>query len=192
VGSPFATGFTPYPLVRQTFLPLAATISGGGFLWHTPGLNLVWPFINELNPVRNTQVQISLGLAPAASFPTLGAVQLLASQQVSFATVASSGMWVDAFWDPITVIPGATYVLSIQAIDAPFVAGPGFTHNVYAGGRAYVNGESMDWQGFPITTAPNYDLTFRTFTSVPEPSTYTLMAVGVFAIFVVARRRRTT
>lgn len=146
----------------QSFRQSADNISGAGILLYS----------NSSNGPR----VLSIGVFSAN--PSISPGSLLATGTVS----ATVGNWADVFWSPVNLTQGATYylgVLPISPLNSDFQLY--FTIN-----DKYANG-LMGFGSSPV--APGYDLTFRTYSSVPENAA-TLTLVGLALIgFVVVRRR---
>lgn len=90
--------------------------------------------------------------------------------------------WVDVFWTPVAVTPGATYFLVLSGPSDVALAGS--TLNPYPDGQTFAN------SGFE--SYPNFDYTFRTFAAaVPEPAPWASMVggLGLLALLAAARRR---
>jgi len=101
------------------------------------------------------------------------------------ALAAGPGQWVDVFWNPVSVIAGATYYLAFSSTNSSLaIAGD---YNTYARGQAYAGG----YQSFPTL-----DYAFRTYASdgasgaVPEPATWAMMMLGFGAVGGAMRYRR--
>ena len=94
---------------------------------------------------------------------------------------------------PIDIEAGEQYAILLE-YTGPGAVGWNYTyqwpdHNTYAGGRSFYRvGATYGW------TSPEYDLAFQTFVDgvqqVPEPGTLALLAGGLIALGVTARRQR--
>jgi hypothetical protein len=94
---------------------------------------------------------------------------------------ASAGSWADVFWTPVSVVPNTTYYLVFTTNQAMGIAGD--TTNPYSRGQVYAN---PGYEAFP-----QYDYAFRTYAddaSVPEPSSFLLLAAGIAGLIALKRR----
>ena len=107
--------------------------------------------------------------------------------------------WVDVFWDPVPVLPGQTYWLTIGE-----AVGPAWPQNwsifwftndaTIPNGQAYPLGNIWDsYDGVeagPWVARDYGDAAFRPFTTVtPEPATMVMLATGLVGIAGLRRRR---
>lgn len=150
--------------LAQSFTAGATNSSGGGV---------------ELQDTATSAFTVNFGLYTA--LPSAGGT-LLAS---GIANVVTGDQWANAFWAPVTVTSGTQYFLTFGSTSNAGVKGAG--NNPYAGGQVYAN----NYGSFP-----SYDYTFHTFTnnsvgSVPEPTSWAFLVVGLGLVGVAARRRTT-
>ncbi|MFZ5505763.1 MAG: PEP-CTERM sorting domain-containing protein [Pseudomonadota bacterium] len=146
--------------LAQSFKQLADNVSGAGFYLFS-------------SPDESDVVTIELW----SKLPNQGG-SLLAGGTAS----GVSAGWVDVFWTPVTVTPGATYFLVFSGPSALGLAGS--TLNPYPDGQTFA---SSGYVGFP-----NFDYAFRTFAAaVPEPAAWASMmgGLGLLSLLAAARRR---
>lgn len=168
-------GFT-HEFVAQTFRPGTGNVSGAGIRLSGAGID------------ATTRISVALwNMNPS----TVGATKL-ASGTIDLTRLARGSYdWADVFWAPVAVNPTLTYWLVYGGSNGAL--GWGYAANTYARGTAW-NGDVEETDPYAQFAAG--DLAFRTWTdtsfgTVPEPSTYSLLATGLAAIGVVTRRRRT-
>lgn len=145
--------------LAQSFKQAGSNVSGAGI---------------KLGAGTGTTVPITIELW--TNLPDIPGAAMLASGTED----GTGGSYVDIFWSPVAVTPGATYYLhfvgSLLAIN-------GDTQNGYADGQAYANA------GFE--SFPSFDYTFCTYTNaVPEPSNWALLIAGFGLTGAAMRRRR--
>lgn len=181
--------------VAQSFTPSADNISGAGIRFRS------------YDPVT----YFIMSIWESAPFPTTGTKLIEQRVDVTGANVPL-GMMVDAFWDPISITPGATYFLMAQLDGAGVVFGydpcaaypdQPYHHGEwpvcyadYPGGDFYqVVGDSTNRHLYKFSEYPGHgvDAAFETFatTSTPEPATVTLTATGLAGVWAARRRRKT-
>jgi hypothetical protein len=153
--------------LAQSFTPGASNVAGGGV------------FLSSLSGSGGGTVTFGLW----TSLPNAAGAMELAESTVP---IVGNGQWLDAFWSPVSVTPGATYFLTF---DASSNYGVGFDiDNPYPNGNLFAN---PGYKSFPT-----YDFAFRTYTStgaVPEPSTWILALAGFLGLGAASRlvgRRR--
>lgn len=105
--------------------------------------------------------------------------------------------WVDVFWHAVGVTPGGFYALALFSDETAqgYTVGYGGYNDLYSGGQAYVDyGTEAPGR---IDTQGNTDLTFREYsdhsfgvTPTPEPTSASLIAMGLAGIAGLARRRK--
>ena len=85
-------------------------------------------------------------------------------------------------------LAAGTYAFSLQnpTFDGITISGD-ITSTGYAGGQVFTSSDGINWSALG---SPSYETGF-TVTAVPEPSTYALFGIGVLALVMSARRRRT-
>lgn len=151
--------------LAQSFQTSASNVSGGG-VYLVPGDG-------------SGGGTVTFGLWTA--LPNAAGATELAS---GTSAILSAGQFVDAFWAPVAVTPGATYYLTFDSPSSYVVDGD--VSNPYPRGNVYAN---SGYQAFP-----SYDYTFHTFTATgaPEPASWALMLVGVGVAGGVMRRCRRT
>jgi hypothetical protein len=103
-------------------------------------------------------------------------------------TISGDNQWVDVFWSPVGVTPGATEYLVFTS-DTNSYGISGDTSNPYPYGYVFAN------PGYEAFTG--YDYTFRTYTdttysAVPETSTWLLMLLGFAGLGVAGYRQTKT
>ena len=138
--------------LAQSFTTTANNVAGGGVFLE--------------NGVGSGGGTVTFGLW--TELPNVGGAVELAT---ATATIVSNDQWLDAFWSPVSVTPGATYYLTFDSASSYGVGGD--ITNPYPNGNVFAN---AGYQSFPA-----FDYAFRTYTSagaVPEPSTWAMMALG--------------
>lgn len=149
--------------LAQSFTTSASNVAGGG--------------VFLLGGLGSGPGSVTFGLWTA--LPNVeGAVELAQST----VAIVGNDQWLDAFWTPVSVTPGATYYLTFDSSSNYGVTGD--LDNPYPNGNVFAN---AGYQSFP-----SYDYTFRTYTStgaVPEASTWAMMLVGFAGIGFACRRR---
>ena len=175
--------------------------------------NLAQSFTPGHSNVSGAGVYLYNGIGSGASILTInlwtllpnafGAVQL-ASGTTAF---SANNQWVDVFWSPVATTVGQTYYLEFKSsVDTYAISGSDV--NSYVTGQLFANlgfQTSQQYNRFPTTVLcpsdgtgdppytvsfQDFDYTFRTFSTVPEPGTVSLMAGGLLVLVGFAKRRR--
>lgn len=172
----FAVSMTT-PEIVQSFQPGANNVAGAG--------------VRMEGCCGEGVTELTLSLW--TNLPSAGGVQLASGTggtDNSTWVGAPDTRWVDAFWTPVTVLPGSTLYLLIESSDGKFgLSGNAccsFGSDVYPNGNAYVSGSSA---------GVFLDFTFRTFaengvSAVPEPATWLMMILGSCGLGFMAHRRK--
>ncbi len=117
--------------LAQSFIPLSDVSAGAGFRFETAS--------------NDEDLILSLW----DNLPNAGGTELATGT-----TTTSGDLWVDVFWDPVTVTPGNTYFLVIEGTVTSCVSGS--LNDPYPDGNVFAN---PGYQPFPA-----FDYTFRTYT----------------------------
>ncbi|MDB6167695.1 MAG: sorting protein [Verrucomicrobia bacterium] len=148
----------------QSFQPSADNISGAGFIMYS----------NAGGGSR----QFFVGIF--SDNPSTAPGSLLASGSVS----ATTGNWADVFWNSTALTPGGTYYLGLLSTNPQDSA---FSLS-FTVGNAYAPGK-MGFGTFPVNA--DYDLTFRTYASVPDVmSTAAILGVTLTGLALIRRRSK--
>lgn len=120
--------------------------------------------------------------------PAMVGAQLLASQASQISFLPNESRFVDLFFAPVGVTPGASYWFAFRISSASDRWSADGTEDAYASGEAFSNASTLVSSSyFPQT---GYDFAFRTYSTVPEPSTYVLVATALLPLALFAKRRR--
>lgn len=148
----------------------------------TPYNNVAGAGIDIINYGSFAPYSVFIGLWD--KLPNVAGAKLLAGSSVS---VSGNG-WVDTFWSPTAVTPGATYYLVFGGPSGYDKGGlAGTVYDSYVHGNAFANAGYLSY--------PN-DYAFRTYTdapvpgSVPEPATWAMLLLGFFGLGAMRRMRR--
>ncbi len=109
------------------------------------------------------------------------------SELASSTLLGTSGDgWADAFWAPVSVTPGQSYYLVITGDNYTDIPG----NFILAGSQLdpYPDGELI-LQGIDPSVSSGWELAFRTYSSVPEPTAAAMLAAGAVLLAVPGRRR---
>lgn len=138
------------------------------------------------------------------ALPNAGGASMIATGSTNF---NANNQWVDVFWSPVGVTSGQTYVLEFLSTNNTYGIF-GSNLNPYGNGQLFANTGFQTSQTYncPIVTLicpsdgtanPQYtesfadfDYTFRTYATVPEPATFATMGAGLLALFGIGMRRR--
>ena len=163
--------------IGQSFQTNANNVSGAGFLLRNIAGN---PSLAS----ESSNITVHLWTL----LPTQAGATLLASgSAIATGTYYGSDVWVDAFWSPATVAPATTYWLTVGS-DNPIFQANMRGDDYYPPGFAVLSDGTSETSAYELVDSQ--DLVFRTYTTVPEPSTIAVMAAGLAGLGVVARRRR--
>jgi hypothetical protein len=152
--------------------------------WSIWTVILAWAFVYVAFAFGYGSGTQSVTIGLWTNLPTSGGTLITSGT----ATASATGSWVDVFWAPVAITPGATEYLVISGSTSatPYVLGYG-DGNPYPFGIAKYNGSILN---------PGYDLTFRTYSdtafssAVPEPSTWAMMILGFAGVGFLTYRRR--
>ena len=158
--------------IAQSFTTSANNISGAGFL-------------NQIgyNPFARTVVTGSIEFRLYTAPVYLGGTLLHTT--VSSYSVPDGQAWIDAFWEPVSIVPGQFTLYAHVTPGSGDINLVGTTPGPYAGGA----GGSWTSES-ALRLDQRIDFAFRTYTTtVPEPGTYALMAVELVGMALAKRRR---
>jgi hypothetical protein len=164
---PLSSFTEPYYYIAQSFQQSANNITGASVLTG---------YVSGYND-GSADVTISL----FDTLPDAGGNLLASGTVVS----VQAGNWAEVSWPEVAVTPNTTYYLVFsdanETGDAFGLAGD--IGNPYPRGQVYVNDAFDD-------SNSDYDYAFKTFSTVPEPSTIILLGIGAMSLLAYVWRQR--
>jgi hypothetical protein len=175
---PFFVGF-PFQdyWIAQSFMTSAGNVSGAGFhlrnIHGDPSL-----------PIESSTMTLNLWTA----LPSQAGATKLAGGTATVSATFGDFVWADVFWNPVGVLPGTTYWLT-AGLSNPIFQALTYGDDQYPWGISahsdHFHAVKTEFTSYEIVG----DLVFRTYTTVPEPSTVWLVGAGLVGL-AMARRRR--